>query len=162
MSPLDTPIRMTIFPNHFGKRRQQHQMSLREFSEIFAGTHRAEKAALPIIKLQTYGKQRTESGCLRNNENVLTISGIEIDYDGDGQFAGVDGIDIQEAEGIFRHANVAALIYPTWSHSRRTPSWRALCPCSEELKPSKRDALVARVNGLFGGDVTPENSSRRN
>src|SRR5690242_9242798 len=106
MSPLDTPIKMTIFPDHYGRMQRKREMSLREFKEIFADTYRADKAKLPVVKMQIYGKQRTADGCLRNNDNVQAITGIEIDHDG--------AISIRDAEKIFAQANVAAFIYPTW------------------------------------------------
>mgnify|MGYP000926007253 CR=1 FL=1 len=153
MSPLDKPLKLTRFPSRKGKSKQALKMSLRELGAEIVRTERADKAKLPSVKLQTYGDKPTEHGCLRNNANVLGITGLEVDYDGDGESAGARKITMERARKIFERAKVAALIVPSWSYDPDCPSWHALLPCRDQHEPGERDALMARVNGLFDGEI---------
>ena len=40
------------------------------------------KERCPLLKLATFGDERSRQGRLRTNTNMLTISGVEGDYDG--------------------------------------------------------------------------------
>jgi len=109
----------------------------------------SSKQACPLIKLATFGEQRTARGALRHDANVLSVSGIEGDYD-----AGDISPDVVkmllECEGI------KALIYTTPSHTAKKPRWRVLCPLSAEHQPNERREMVARLNGALGGILAPE------
>src|SRR5437762_687919 len=41
------------------------------------------KAACPLIKLATFGDQRSDRGSLRHDANVVAVTGVEGDYDGE-------------------------------------------------------------------------------
>ena len=57
----------------------------------------------PTGKLAAFGSHRTSGNSLRNNANMLSIDGIEADYD-------AGKISVEEACRRFREAGVAALI----------------------------------------------------
>ena len=81
--------------------------------------------------------------------NVVSISGIEADYDG-------EEISFEEATKIVEAARLSALLYTSPSHTEEKPRWRVLCPTSRDLPPEQRAKLVARLNGIFGGVFAPE------
>ncbi|MCL4716013.1 MAG: AAA family ATPase [Hyphomonadaceae bacterium] len=153
MTPLDKPLKMTRFPSRKGKSKQSLKMSLRELSFEIQRTERETKEQLPSIKLQTYGDKRSEHGSLRNNANVRTVTGLEIDYDCNGESAAAKKITMERARKIFERAEVAALIVPSASYSHDNPSWHAYLPFRSEREPAERDRYASWVNGLFDGEI---------
>jgi putative DNA primase/helicase len=107
------------------------------------------KSACPLIKLATFGDKRTSLGCLRSDENMLTITGIEGDYD-----AGV--VTPAEAAAMLERVGVEAVIYTTPSHTPAKPRWRVLAPLSQSYAPSERARFVALLNGALGGILASE------
>ena len=81
---------------------------------------------------------------LRHDDNVLAISGIEGDYDG-------ERVSFDDAVEIAEKADLACIIYTSPSHTVAKPRWRVLCPTSRELPPSDRAVMMARLNGLYRG-----------
>lgn len=158
MSPLDKPLKLTRFPSRKGKSKQSLKMSLRELGAEIQRTERAEKAQLPSIKLQTYGDKRTEHGSLRSNANVLTVTGLEIDYDCEGESAGAKKITMEHARKIFERAKVAALIVPSASYTADNPSWHAYLPFRSEREPRERDYYMSLANGAFDGEIDQHSS----
>jgi hypothetical protein len=53
-------------------------------------------------------------------------------------------------------AGVACVVYTLPSHTPERPRWRVLAPCSGLLEPARRQAMVARVNGVLGGILARE------
>lgn len=107
------------------------------------------KAACPWVKLATFGNVKTDKNCLRNNDNVVTISGVEGDYDGEV---------IQPEEGLARleRAGIRCMVYTSPSHKPEKPRWRVLAPCSKAMPPEARAGLLARINGVLGGVLSDE------
>ncbi|MGD2132538.1 MAG: hypothetical protein PVI23_07070 [Maricaulaceae bacterium] len=103
----------------------------------------------PFLKLARFGDERTELGSLRSNDNMLAISGVEGDYDG-------ELITPEEAAEMLRSAGVVGLIYTTPSHHPEAPRWRVLCPLAQERPPEARLELIERLNGALGGILTSE------
>ena len=104
---------------------------------------------MPLWKLGIFGAQPNHKGCYRTDENLISISGIESDYD-------AEEMSPETAAAILREEGVAALIYASPSHTPEKPRWRVLCPCSTQMEPSHRASLVARLNGLLGGVLAGE------
>jgi putative DNA primase/helicase len=107
------------------------------------------KKDLPLIKLARFGEQRSASGSLRHDGNVVAISGIEADYDG-------GKVSLAEAQQMLHEHNISAVLYTTPSHGEDRPRWRVLCPTSQPYPPNERTRLVARLNGALGGILAPE------
>jgi len=63
-----------------------------------------EKARLPWLKLGRFGQMRSDKNSLRHDANLLAITGIEADYDG-------EKISFDEAVEIAEKAGLAAIIY---------------------------------------------------
>ena len=148
-SALDLPLRVTFFRDFSASTKREEEVSLRALIPRLTDTTAREKAALPWIKLASFGTQRTSHGSLRHNANMLAASGIEADYDG-------ESITVDRARQILAGANVAAIIYTSPSHTEAAPRWRILCPLSHPIAPDDRAAMVARLNGLFVGALAGE------
>lgn len=139
-----TTLAVTLFYGEGARRKTERVYTLPGLkADILAATAKT-KAELPWLKLARFGDVKTDKHSLRHDANVLSISGIEADYDG-GAVLFADAVDKLEKAGIL------ALVYTSPSHTEDAPRWRVLCPTSTELPPEKRGHLVGRLNGLFGG-----------
>ena len=158
-SPLDRPLTITFFKNAFAFEKHEERKSLRALVPQIMRTTRDDKKKLPWLKLAKFGNLKTDlvvqddgttkGGSLRHGDNMLGISGIEADYDHE-----ITTVD--EAIGLLRAANIAALIYTSPSHTDDTPRWRVLCPLSRDYGISERNQFLARLNGLFHGSLARE------
>lgn len=104
------------------------------------------KSECPWLKLAVFGDHRGPGGALRNNANVLAVTGIEADYDG-------EQISIPQALELLTAAGIKAAVYPSASNTPEAPRWRVLCPLSEPQAPEDRQLFMARLNGVLGGVV---------
>lgn len=147
--PLDTPLLVTFFPDRFAGTAHRETLSLRQMADKVRTTRAAKKGALPYWKLATFGDVRSDANCLRTNENVLRVTGIEGDYD-----AGAMSPD--EAVKMLRAAGIAGMIYTTASHRPDAPRWRVFCPLSAPAVPDLRRGLVERLDNAMGGVLARE------
>lgn len=109
----------------------------------------ASKGQCPLIKLARFGDRRSPRGALRHDGNLLSVSGVEGDYDG--------GVLTPEAGAmLLGMAGIESLIYTSPSHTPTAPRWRVLAPFSTALPPEAHRALLGRVNGALGGVLAPE------
>lgn len=109
----------------------------------------ARKDLCPWVKLATFGNLRSGKNSLRNNSNVMSITGVEGDYD-------LEQIQPEQAVEMLERAQVKAIVYTSPSHTDQKPRWRVLAPLSKEHSPSTRSALLARINGVLGGILAGE------
>ena len=130
------------------KRELAHEWA--ELAEYLqhAGPYPA-KMVCPWIKLARFGDSRTPKGALRHDRNLVEITGVEGDYDG-------EQIQPEEAVRRLEAAGVRAIVYTSPSHRPEAPRWRVLAPLSATMAPAHRSRLLARVNGALGGLLTPE------
>jgi hypothetical protein len=148
-SALDYPLHVTFFKDASAHSKQDAEVSLRALIPRFQSTSAPSKALLPWIKLATFGNQRTDRGSLRHDRNILSVHGIEADYDG-------ETITVERARQIIASAGLAAVIYTSPSHTDAAPRWRILCPLAISIGPEQRARMVARLNGLFVGALARE------
>lgn len=148
-SPLDAKLPITIFKDLGAKSKTEHMWSLRQLLDFVETTEAAEKRDLPLLKLATFGKQKTDKGSFRHDHNIMTVSGIEGDYD-------LEKISPKEAAAIFKKAKIACVIYTSASHTPAKPRWRVLAPFSDELLPGQKNQMLARLNGLIDGAFSHE------
>ena len=139
----------TIFPDRYALQAYRQHATLEEIAALIAETVRPSKNKLPLIKLAVFGTKPSPEGCLRHDANVQQITGLEGDYDG-------EKIGLDEAVAIAKAAGLRALLYTSPSHSPAEPRWRILCPSSAPLVPERRDKLMSRLNGIFGGIFASE------
>ena len=149
VSVLDRPLAITQFPNRFAKDKRELRKSLRKIAPQIQNRSASRKDALPMLKLGRYGEIRSDKGALRHDPNFLEFDGIECDHD-----AGT--MSIAEVVEWFTAAGVAALIYPTSSHTPEHPHWRAFLPTSRTLPAGERFGLIARVQGVVKGVLADE------
>lgn len=148
-SALDVPIAVTFFENFGAKKKTELQHSLRSLADAIRRISKPDKKWLPWLKLARFGDQRSDKNSLRHDANVLAVTGLEADYDGE-QMA------FEAAVEIATKANLLCIIYTSPSHTEDAPRWRVLCPFSEELPPDRREKMFGRINGLFGGIFSGE------
>jgi predicted P-loop ATPase len=148
-SPLYRPITVTQFHSASATDKFEFQIPLLGLAELIAETSNQTKANLPWLKLARFGDVKTTDGCLRHDANLLAITGIEADYDG-------EQVSLKEASDALKKAGVTSLLYTSPSHTSDKPRWRAVCPLSTERGPDQRHHLVSRLNGVLGGILAPE------
>lgn len=148
-SALSTPVMVTIFKDLGAKSKTEYAWSMRDLLDEIERTEATQKKDLPLLKLATFGTNKTDKGSYRHDANMVTASGVEGDYD-------LEKMSAEEAAAIFKKANVACVIYTSASHTPEKPRWRVLAPFSDELLPNERTRMLARLNGLVGGTFSRE------
>ena len=151
---LDThKIRVTFFKDRFAAELIVKELTLPELCAGIHKTVRKVKDELPLLKLAGFGnefspptdfKTGSGGGSLRWDDNVTSIEGIELDYDG-------KKITFDDGVAKARQMGVRCLIYTTPWHTPANPKWRILIPLSKtEPRLGNRRQYVARVHGFFG------------
>jgi hypothetical protein len=146
---LDAPITITLFSGISDTGRNETESTLRQLADLAHKPERKTKAELPLLKLASFGDSRGNGAALRNDSNVLTVSGVEGDHD-----AGT--VSVAEAVTRLRAAGLAGLIYTSATHTPEAPRWRVIVPTSGPLPPADRERLCARLNGALGGALAGE------
>ena len=139
----------TMFPDLTGNSMKAGTIDLDTLGKLILGTHATEKEKLPMLKLARFGFARTPKGSLRHDDNLLTVSGIEADYDG-------KTVPINEAIKRLQAEDVAFIAYTTPSYTVAEPRWRLLLPFSKERPKGERTRMMNRLNGLLGGILARE------
>jgi len=143
-------IPFTIFPDVRGQVAEARTADWPELAAWCVNPPQyPSKQACPLIKLATIGEQRTAKGALRHDANILTVSGLEGDYDGE-QMAP------ETAKTLLEFAGIAAVVYTSPSHTPAKPRWRVIAPFSAPQQPAARRELLARLNGVLGGVLAHE------
>lgn len=147
---LDRPIRLTRFPTMGASRKKELRVSLNQLADLIENTEAADKAMLPWFKMGIFGSERTDKGSLRSNDNMVSATGCELDFD-DCRYTPL------EARHRLRKAGLCFLLYTTPQHKweGRGNRFRVFLPFSEPLPPETRERMVARVNGVLGGLADP-------
>ncbi|WP_175484928.1 AAA family ATPase [Jannaschia pohangensis] len=145
----DVPLAVSMFADVKAQRIEPARLSLRQIHARLTATTAPAKSDLPLVKLGTFGDVRTEKGSLRHDANLLSVSGVEGDYD-------AGEVSPQEAADRLDRAGIAALVYTTPSHTAEVPRFRVLLPLATEVAPAERAALCARLNGALGGILAAE------
>ncbi len=142
-------ITVTFFDNIKGRRKVEKTISWPHLKDEILCASAASKPALPLLKLARFGELPSPKGSLRHDENLVEITGIEADYDG-------ETIPPTDALLTLKAAGIKAMLYTTPSHTVDKPRWRILCPTSKPLAPNQRLLLMARLNGVLGGVLADE------
>jgi hypothetical protein len=148
---------VTVFADNKGQRvHAVRPMSLIEVECLIRAVEpAAAKDKLPLLKLATFGNNKTDAGCLRFDANVTQVSGIEGDYDG-------EKMTMEEGAEKLRAAGIEALLYTSASHSPDRPRWRVLCRLATPLTGietelrGQRKRLVGVLNAILGGVLKGE------
>jgi putative DNA primase/helicase len=151
MSELQCVV--TFFTDYAAASKTEMILDLDDLARRIRTSNGSDKASLPWLKMARFGDIRTKKSSLRHDDNMISISGIEADYDG-------ETIAMDEAVERLRAAKVLCIVYTSPSHTEDAPRWRVLCPLSQEYTPDERDRFLARLNGLFGGVFADESWTR--
>ena len=102
---------VTIFTDKSGGRiNAARAMDLTELERVIrAAPGAATKDALPLLKLASFGSERTQRKSLRHDANVRTITGVAGDYDG-------EKVPMSHAAETLSALSLAALFYTSASH----------------------------------------------
>src|SRR5262249_30564069 len=101
---------LTFFPNAVAKTKTTESLSPGQLCERILNASRRKKTQLPWLKCATFGDKRTDKDSLRHDANVVAITGIELDYDGE-EISFNDVIEAMKAIGIH------AIVYTSPSHA---------------------------------------------
>src|SRR6478672_6876315 len=115
-------IAFTIFKDETAGQLERRELSFEGLAEMIE--HPPEypsKRACPFIKLADFGNERSPGGSLRHDANVVSITGVEGDYDG-------EQVTLAEAAALLRAAGIKAILYTSPSHTAERPRWRILAP----------------------------------
>lgn len=146
---MSRTIRVTLFENFVATTKREIAVTLDELAARVLSTTAPAKKRLPWLTLAIFGDKRTGKNSLRHDGNLLAISGIEADYDG-------GAIAFDAACGQLERTGAEAVIYTSPSHAETEPRWRVLAPLPAELPPERREQMMGRLNGQFGGVFAPE------
>jgi hypothetical protein len=143
-------VAITFFEDETARKKSQVEWTLSDLAEEILIEGAPTREALPWLKLATFGDIRSKNGkgkSLRHNKNVLSISGVELDYDA-GKLTFDEGVARVQAAGL------RALIYTTPSYKKgEREKWRVLCPTSVQMPTEAHFGLVAVLKGVIGGGI---------
>jgi RecA-family ATPase len=148
--PVSSTIAWTELTDKTGTTMTTHTSTWNDFVTHLqtVGTF-PSKDKCPWLKMATFGNKRTPQGSLRHNDNVVSIYGIEGDYDG-------EAISMDQAVSTLEHHHIRAALYPSPSSTAEKPRWRVICPLSHQHSPTARRTFVERLNAVLGGVLAPE------
>jgi predicted P-loop ATPase len=141
---------VTRFDDRFATSLVAEELGLEDLKEVAETTVAPTKEALLLVKYARYGSKRSADNSLRHDDNVLGVSGCEIDVDHAG------GMSFDEACSRFAELGVRFFGYTTPSHTPQDPHFRFFFPFSKELPPAERARMVARANGVLAGIASAE------
>ena len=163
--PAKGAVTLTLFPTEGAQSKKQVQLTLPELADVIQNTTRESKAVLPWLKFAKFGNKRTKHNSLRTNNNMISFTGIEADYD-------EEEISFEQAIDTVRRVKLNALLYTSASYKPDAPHWRVCLPLAKEIvlpslyglsgkelhrvekeRSDIRAQLVARINGCFGGTL---------
>jgi len=140
---------VTLFKDKAAATKKECRVTVEELAGLIRSAEAETKDELPLLKLGQFGDQRTGQNCLRHDDNVLSVSGVETDYD-----LGV--VPFEEVVKRVRKAGVKAILYTSPSYSPEKPKWRALFPFAETRPPAARAAMVNRAHALLDAALAGE------
>lgn len=122
-------MRVTFFKNKSGNEAAERDIPWPKLLDTLKTPRQyASKDKAPLLKLGAFGDLRTEKGSLRSDANMLVISGIEGDYDG-------EQVTPEEAVVKLERHGMRAAVYTSPSHTDERPRWRVLAPLSVSELP---------------------------
>ncbi len=148
VSPVDHRFVYTKFTDKAGRAKQEIHSTFRELAHLIEGTIDKTKEDLPWLKLAQFGIDRSVGGSLRNNANMLAITGVELDFD-------AGDLPWDYAWARLYEAGLTSLLYTSPRYAPDHPRFRVLLCTSRPLPVKRRAALVARAYGVLKGTIDP-------
>lgn len=146
---IDThKITVTLFADQFARKKEMHQWTLAEMRDVVVNTSAPTKKDLPWLKLATFGSKKTPKGSFRHDENVVSVSGFELDYD-------AKLVSLDEAVAKLIELGIRSLVYASPSNSTTQSKFRVVVPFSCNLPPPARKVHAAGLARAFGDIFDP-------
>src|SRR5262249_8159386 len=108
---------VTRFFDPFATTFVAEEMTLKDLAGLIDCTEQPTNPLLPMLKLARFGGQPSAQGALRHDGNILTITGVEGDYDD-------EQMPVSEAVKRLENAGIAFIVYTSPSHGPLKPRWR--------------------------------------
>jgi hypothetical protein len=143
------PFVVTFWTHETARFKDEREIDKVGLANLIRSEHAEQKNNLRWLKLARFGNALTARKSLRHDANVLSVYGIEADYDG-------EQITFEDACNTLRHHGIDSIVYTSPSHSIEKPRWRVLCILSTHYPPNERAKFVARLQGVFGGVFSEE------
>ena len=140
---------LTIFKDQTASEKLKGEYTLLQWADIIRNTNADSKDKLQWLKGAIFGDKLSANGSYRTNENVEQLTAIVVEHD-----AGT--ISFDEAMSTVSKAGLRVLGYTSPSYRQDNQKWRLIFPLSHYSPKERHDVLVAMVNGLFGGQLSPE------
>jgi AAA domain/Primase C terminal 2 (PriCT-2) len=140
---------LTIFKDETGCEKFKGECTLPEWRDNILTANATSKDKLHWLKGAKFGDALSEKKSYRTNLNVKYLTAIVVEHD-----SGEIGLDA--AADIIRDAGLRGLLYTSPSHKADKPKWRIILPLSYQADKGRHEILVATVNGLFDGLLSPE------
>lgn len=141
---------ITLFPDRSAQSKQEHDL---DWSEVKPWLDSlpiySDKSEMPLIKLASFGDERSAKNCLRIDRNILQITGVECDYD-------AGELSIQEGYQLLAAAGVRCIIKTSARYTEDSPRWHVLAPLSKPVTRAERAAMVGKINTILGERLAPE------
>ena len=129
---------LTEFPNRFARRKTERIVPFdRLVEELRHPGEYDSKEAMPYFKLARFGDKRTDKGCYRNDENVVELTGVLIDYDD-------EQVSIEDAAQKLQQ-QVRAVLYTSASQTETSHRWRIVVPLAASVEGTAEEIKAAHV-----------------
>ena len=110
-------IRYTVWDDITGETARQYDQPWPDFVQrLKQAPRKRKKKSAQLVKLATFGDERTAKGSLRHDANVLEIDGVEGDYDG-------KKVSPETAIALLEEHGIRAVVATTWTHTPEAPRW---------------------------------------
>lgn len=148
--------------------RNEGKMIITMFDDVFAATKKEfevtwdqvvsriedpkvwrKKEVMPLIKLASFGDQKTDQDSYRHDSNVIEVYGVEGDYDD-------EKVSMEEAAKMLEQKGVKCVLFSSPRYTDEKPRWRILAPFSHEREPEERLYYTELLNGAIGGILAKE------
>jgi len=148
-------VAYTRFGNKSALVMHMVEQSWDQFCNQLESLKPSHKDSSNLIKFALFSGEKTlptattKGGCLRADEFVTFITGIEGDYD-------AEVITPEQARDLLEQHNIKGVIVTSHSHTPEKPRWRVYCPFSKPYSPAERMRFIRRLNGALGGILSGE------
>ncbi len=149
MDLSQTLVRVSLFKKIYADNHSQKDIALVEIKNLSEALAAQSKESLPLIKLATFGERQPDKKTSRTDANVLSITGVELDYD-NGELSYEDAVNRLCA------APILAIVYTTTQHTEEHPRLRVLVPFLNPFKGTtdqmrnRRTLVINAVEDILG------------
>jgi len=126
-------LKYTMFEDQFAKTMRTVESTWPGFVDLVKSPNVvSHKAAAPWFKMAEFNGKHTPKGCLRHDNAVSKLYGIEGDYD-------AGKMSIEEAAKKLADADITCVLYTSGSHTEEHPKWRVVAPLSKSFAAINTD-----------------------